>query len=75
MGKIIFAYDQNSGGVHIDPVDDPRTHNTVNTGKLILAMGHQSIDQGSRVMSGCRMHNHSLRLIDQDHILVLIKNV
>ena len=36
MGKIIFAYDQNSGGVHIDPVDDPRTHNTVNTGKLIL---------------------------------------
>ena len=64
MGEIILAHHQHTGRVHIDPMDDPRAHDSVDAGELILAMVYQRIDQSPRIMPCRRMDNHPLRLID-----------
>ena len=64
VGEIILAYYQHAGCVHIDPVDNPRTHDSVDAGELILAMIHQRIDQSPGIMPCRWMDNHPLRLID-----------
>ncbi len=60
---VIFAHNDGSGGVFIDPVDDPRAHNPVNAGKPALAVIHDGIDQRSLIMPGRRVHYHAFRLV------------
>ena len=38
MGNIIFTYKNRSCGIHIDPVDDPRPHHTIDPGKMALTV-------------------------------------
>ena len=72
VGEIILAGDDDAGRVHIDPVDDPRAQNPVDPGEIFLTMVHQRIHQSPCVMSCCRMDHHALRLVHQDHIVILI---
>ena len=49
---VIFAYKKCSGGIFVDAVDNARTHNTIDSGKIIPAVVHDSIYQCSASMSG-----------------------
>ena len=75
MRHIIFAGHQRSRRVHIDPVYDSRPHGAVNAGQFKAAVVHQSIDQRLAIVPGRWMHDHLLRLIDNDDILVFIEDV
>ena len=72
---VILTHDQNAGRVHVDPMHDARTHHAVDPGKLLPAVMHQTIYQGSGIVSGCRMHHHALGLIHQNDVFVLIKDI
>ena len=75
MGKIVFGNDQQAAGVLIDPMDNPRPDHAVDPRKGIAAVRQQRVDQRSTRMSGCRMHHHSLGLIDHQQVRILITDI
>ena len=54
VGLIIFADDQDSGGIHVNAVYNAWPHDAVDAGKLIFAVMHQAIYQCAGVMPGRR---------------------
>ena len=75
MCFVIFADDQGTGRVAVDAVYDPRTKYTVDAGKGALTVIKHSIDQCAGVMTGGRMHYHSLWLVHDEQIVILIEDV
>ena len=71
---VILGCHHDAGGILVQPVDDARADFPVDAGQ-ILTMMHQGIDQSAGKHSCCRVHHHASCLIDDDYILVLIKNV
>ena len=63
VSNIIFAYQQRSGGILINSVDNSGPHHSVNTGKAVTTMCHNCIDQCPLIMPGCWMYNHPLGLL------------
>ena len=75
VSSVIFADEQRTRCIHIDPVDDPGAQNAVDPGKVFPTMEHHSIHQSMAVVPGCRVYHHPLRLIDDKDIIVLIEDV
>ena len=75
MGPVILADEERTCRVHIDPVDNPRAENTVNSGKAAAAVIENRIYQRMAVMPGRRVYDHSLRLIYNKDVLILIQDV
>ena len=75
MGLVILAGDEDTSGIHVNAVDDPRTQDAVDPGQILPAVVHQSVYKRARIMPGRRMDHHALGLIHQDHIAVLIKDI
>ena len=75
VSRVILTCDQYSCGIHIDPMDDPRPENSVDARQLTPAVVHKAVDQRSAVMACGRMNHHAFRLVDEDHILVFIKDI
>ena len=75
MYDIIFTDQKCTGGILVDTVDNSRTENTVDAGKRSLTVIKHSIDQRAGVMTGGRMHYHSLWLVHDEQIVVLIEDV
>ena len=75
VGSIIFADNDTAGGVLVDAVDDPGTKNAVDPGQTPLAMIHDRVDKGTGVMTGGRVNDHILGLIDHQDVIVLIQDV
>ncbi|MNL41172.1 hypothetical protein D3C87_1635700 [compost metagenome] len=71
MAGIIFGGHNQSGGVFINTVHNPRTNLAVNAGQ-VLAMIHQRIDQCAGRMADCRMNHHPARFIYNNNIAVFI---
>ena len=59
----------------VNPVNNPRTQNPVDSRKLIPAVPHQRIDQRTAVMAGRRMYHHALGFIHHQKLLILIKDI
>ena len=75
MRSVVFTDHQDAGGVPVDPVDDPRPQNAVDPGKAVPAVKHQGVDQCPALMAGGGMHHHPLRLVDQDHVVILVQDI
>ena len=52
----------------IDTMNYTGTKYTVYGGKIVLAMIHYAVDKSSGIISGSRMDNHALRLIDNENV-------
>ena len=72
---IILRYHQKPTRIFIDSMHDSRTDNPIDGRKSVRAVKHNCIDKCSGVIADCRMHDHALRLIDNQHILIFIYNV
>ena len=72
VGLVILAGDEDTSGIHVNAVDDPRTQDTVDPGQILPAVVHQSVYKRARIMPGRRMDHHALGLIHQDLSLIHI---
>ena len=70
--RIVLADDERTGRVFIDPVDDARPQNAVDPGKTLSAVIEDCIYKGSVRVPRSRMYGHSLGLIDDKEIIILI---
>ena len=75
MCHIIFTDYNSTRCIHIDPVHDARTHHSINSGKMFLAVKHYCIDHCMGIMSGTWMNYHSFGFIDDQHIFIFIQNI
>ena len=75
MCLIVLGNHQKSARIFIYPVNNPRSDNAVYGGKSVPAVIHDRIHKRPRIISDRRMHNHSLRLIHNQHIIILIYDV
>ena len=75
MRRVVFADDEGTRRVPVDPVHDPRTQHAVYSGKLPLTVIQNRIDQRTAVMSRRRMHHHLLWFIDNNNVTVFIKYI
>ena len=75
MHVIILNRHHNAGSILIDAVNDTGSDNAVDIGKIALAVSEQRIDQSLIMMTRAGMNYHALRLIDNDEIIILIKNI
>jgi len=66
--------DNQSGGILVQPVHNPRAQNPANAGK-IMAMKKQRIDECLVRIAGCRMHHHSCRFVNHNDRAVFINNI
>ena len=73
--RIVFGNDQKTAGVLIDTVDDARADGPANAGQLSRAMVEQRIDQRAVRVAGSRVNDHSLGLIDDKQVVVLIDDI
>ena len=75
VGGVVLCHHQQAAGVLINAVDDAGTHHSADAGKAVFAMVKQGVNKGSVGISRRRMHNHSLRLIDHQKIIVLVNYI
>ena len=72
MRLIILTYDQRSGRILIDSVDNARTDLSIDAGQRLLTVIHNGINQCTIGMPRCRMHDHALWLIDDQKVFIFI---
>ncbi len=59
----------------VQAMHDARPLDAANAGEAFAAMGDQSVDERSRGVAGCRVHDEPGRLIDDDEIVVFVDDV
>ena len=69
---IVFGHAQQTAGIPVDPMDDPRPFHAAHTGQTVTAVPQQTVDQCTGRMAGRRMDHHPLGLIDHQDIPVFI---
>ena len=75
MSGIVFSNHQKAACVLVDSVDDAGTHHSADARKAVSAMVKQGVNKGAVGISRRRMHNHSLRLIYHQKIIVLVNYI
>ena len=75
MRGVIFRNDQKSARILIYPVNYPGSYNSAYSRKSLPAMIKQRIYKRSRRIPDRGMHNHPLRLIYNDYIVILINYI
>ncbi len=75
MGGIVLGGDDEAAGVPVDAVDDPRAQGAPHAAEAVPAVVQQGVDQGAVRMPRSRMDHQPRRLVDHDHVPVLIGHV
>ena len=75
VGPVIFGRDEQAAGVPVNPVDDPRPKLAIDAGQALAAVKEQRVDQGAVGVAGGGVDHHAHRLIDLDHVLILIDHL
>ena len=75
MREIILAGKHQTRCILIDPVDYPRSYDTVNVRQFIFAVSKQSIYKRALSVSGSRMNDHTLRFVDNKKIGILVNYI
>ena len=75
MRLVILTDHEQPRRVHIDAMHDARTHHSVDRAELRTTVIHHRIHEGPLRMPRRRMHDHTLRLIHDQHILILVDDV
>ena len=71
MSSIVFSRNQQSAGIFIDAMNDPRTQRTVDSGE-VFAMIEQAFHQGRIFGSGSRMNDHAFWFVNDNDIWIFI---
>ena len=75
MGPVVFRGDEQAGGVPVDAVDDSGAQFAVDAGEGGAAVIEQGVDQRAVGVAGGGVDHQTHRLIDHDHVAVLIDHV
>ena len=75
MRGIRLGNDHDAAGLLVEPVDDARPLYPADAGQAFPAMMDQRIDERTGPVARAGMHNKAGRLVDDDQIGILIKNV
>ncbi len=75
MSCIVFADNQRTACIPVNPMNDSGPHYAVDSGKGVFAVIHQCIDQCAGIMAGRGMYHHPLRLVDHKQIFIFVKNI
>ena len=75
MGIVIFADNQSSGGIHVNPVYNARPDMAINPGKAVPAVIHHCIHQSAGAMTCRWMYHHAFGFIYHQKVSILIKNI
>ena len=73
VALIVLGRHQHPRGVFIDPVDNPGTQLTTDSGQIVTMM-QQGIDQCTGHMSGGGMYHHSGRFVNHDQVVIFVKD-
>ena len=75
VSVIVLRYGNESACVHVDPMDDPRTHDSANARQLTLAVVQKCRYKCSVGVARRRMDYHALGLVYHDNIAILVYDV
>ena len=75
MGKVVLCNNKQTACVLVYPVDNAGAYYAVDARKAVLAMIQKRVDQRFVIVACGRVNNHSLRLVDNKKIVVLISDV
>ena len=75
MRFICLCRHENAGCVLVDPMDDSRPRDAIDAGQVATAVIQQCIHKCPVRMPRSRMHDHVLRLVDNNDITVFIQNI
>ena len=75
MRTIIFGYHQKAAGILINPMDNSRPNDPIDSGKISLAMIQQSIYQSTIIISWCGMYYYPLWFIYNQQVIIFIDNI
>ena len=75
MRRIIFGHHHNAARILIEAMDNARALFAANARQAVAAMRQQRIDQCAVGATGCGMHHHISRFIDDQQIIVLIQHI
>ena len=75
MRVVVFRNDKQPRCVLIDSVNNPGAENSVYPRKLAAAMIQNRVYKRSVLIACRRVDNHSARLIDNKHVIILINNI
>ena len=73
MGQIVFGYDQNPGGILVQPVDDPGPENAPDSSQ-IAAVVQKRIYQSAGIVSSPGMNDHPRGFIDYQQMRILVQD-
>ena len=73
--KVVFRRDQQPRRVLVDAVDNAGAKLAADAGETVPAVMHQRVDERPAPMARRRMDDQPLRLVDNDHVRVLIHHV
>ena len=75
MGGIVFGNDEKAARVLVNAVDDARADGPADARQLPRAVVKQRVDERAVRVAGGRVHDHALRLVDNEQVVVLVHNV
>ena len=75
MGKVVLRHDQKAGGVLVNPVDNAGAQLAVDAGEAVATVEHQGVHQRIVPVSGGRMDDDALGLVEHQHVRVLPDHV
>ena len=75
MGKVVLCHDQKAGGILVNPVDNAGAQLAVDAGEPVAAVEHEGVYQRIVPVSGGRMDDDALGLVEYQHVRVLPNHV
>ena len=75
VGRVVFGHDQQTAGVLVDAVDDPRPNHPVDPGEALPAVVQQGVDQGAVWVPWRGVDHHALGFIHHQQVPVLVDDV
>ena len=75
VGKVVLRHDEQAGRVAVDAVDDAGAALAAHAGQAVAAVIEQGVDERAVLVPGGRVDDEALRLIDDEHVPVLIDDI
>ena len=75
VSRIRLADDEGPGRILVDPVNDTGPHDPVDPRQIAPAVGQDRVYEGSGHIPGCGVNDHSLGLVDDEDVRILIDDI
>ena len=75
MGKVVLGYHEQTAGILVNPMNDPRSDHAAHTAKGVTAVVQQRVHQRAGIISRCRVHYHTLGFIHHQQVAILVDHI